>query len=820
LDVVADDGAIVTLRARAPLGPAAPGDARALHYASRTGALARLDGVTCGAFDREHEALPLPAHAAGTLTLEVERRALPMSGLPSGDGPRWRWYVARARQRPARRVRIELTAPLATPFAPDAQAAAAEPLALVGHSHLDVAWLWTYEEAARKAVRTFATAVRQLEANPAFVFAQSQPQLYAFVAERDPGLFERVRALVRAGRFDPSGAALWVEPDCNLPSGESLLRQLAFGIAFVEREFGTRPTVAWLPDTFGFPNTLPTLLGHAGVDAFGTTKLAWNDTTVFPFAQFVWEGPDGTRVVAAQIASIAGGFEAPRVSEARRRGDVLLVGEGDGGGGAPDPVLAQAPAFGRFTTLAAWFERIRERENALPVVRDELYLEEHRGTLTSGREMKARNAALERALARAELALAWAQALHATPFFLDEARRQLREAWTIALRAQFHDVLPGSAVAAVYADARAEYDRAEALVEHVTSSARSVLPQARVERTAALCGPRETPAGFAFGNGTLAATVARDGTLIDLRVAGGPNLVRRAARLALYVDRPRRWDAWNVDRSYRRRRRACRATGYELVDDALEVRFAFGASLAVARYSLDAHEPFLRMQLAVAWNERHALLRVENELAFAASRARFGSPYGAVERAAAPRTRAERAKFEAAGQRFARLDAAGRGLAVMALDSYGWSLERRRGRAELGHSLVRGATWPDPAADAGEATFSLAFVPFETLAMGELERLWLRFAGDAEVPMFDCDAPSLLVCATKPADDGDGVVVRVRECDGIAVMGRVRCAARAREVACVDALERPASGTGVLEDGAIVAGFSPFQLRSFRVRLA
>lgn len=816
LEIVADDGAIVTLRAKTPLGAAANGDARTLRYASRTGALARLDGVTYGAFDREHASLPLPAHAAGTLTLEVERRALPMSGLPSGDGPRWRWYLARATQRPARRARVELTAPPA----PQSPAVAREPLALVGHSHLDVAWLWTYEEAARKAQRTFATAVRQLEANPAFVFAQSQPQLYAFVARRDPALFERVRALAREGRFDASGAALWVEPDCNLPSGESLLRQLAFGIAYVEREFGVRPTVAWLPDTFGFPNTLPTLLGHAGVDTFATTKLGWNDTTVFPYAQFVWEGPDGTRVLAAQIASIAGGFEAKRVEQARRRGDLLLVGEGDGGGGAPDEVLAQAPAFGRFTTLAGWFDGLRRRERALPVVRDELYLEEHRGTLTTGREMKARNAALERALGRAELALAWAQALHATPFFLDEARGQLRDAWTIALRAQFHDVLPGSSVAAVYADARAEYDLAEALVDHVTASARGVLPQARARRAAAPCGPRETAAGFVFHNDALAATIARDGTLVELRAAGGPNLVRRACRLALYDDRPRRWDAWNVDRSYRRRPRACRASACEIVDDALEVRFAFGSSLAVARYALDAHEPFLRVDLAVAWSERHALLRLENAFAFAATRARFGSPYGAVVRAAAPRTRAERAKFEAAGQRFARLDAAGRGVALLSLDAYGWSLERRNGRSELGHSLLRGATWPDPAADAGEAAFSLAFVPFGTLAMGDLERLWLRFAGDAEVPMFDCDEPSLLVCATKPADDGDGVVVRVRECDGLAVTGRVRCGARARSVACVDALERPASGTAALEDGAIVAGFSPFQLRSFRVRLA
>jgi alpha-mannosidase len=816
LEVVADDGEVVTLRSRTSLVASAAGGPRMLQYATRTGALVRVGDVVCGAFDREHASLPLPASAAGTLLLEVERRALPTTGLPSGDGPAWRWYLARATQTAARRVRQtrERTLPARS------AAPAVADLALVGHSHLDVAWLWTYDEGGRKAMRTFATAVRQLEANPEFVYTQSQPQLYAFVAERDPAFFERLRTLVRAGRFDASGAAMWVESDCNLPSGESLLRQLNFGIRYMEREFGVRPTVAWLPDTFGFPNTLPTLLAHAGVGAFATTKLAWNDTTVFPFAQFAWEGPDGTRVLAAQIASIAGAFDRRRVRTARNRGDMLLVGEGDGGGGVRDDALAQASSFGAFTSLAGWFARLGERADALPVVRDELYLEEHRGTLTTHHDIKSRNAALERALGRAELALAWARALHATPFFLDEARDQLAEVWTIALRAQFHDVLPGSAVTPVYADVHREYDVAEGLVAHVTSSARSILPHARAGRAPAAIAPLEVRGGFVFESGALTAKIARDGTLIALHVPGGTNLVRRANQLALYRDRPKRWDAWNVDRTYRRYTRPCRVTGIDLVDDALEVRYAFGESLAVARIALDASEPFLRVELAVAWHERHALLRLENALAFAGTRARFGSPHGCVERATVPRSRAERAKFEAPGQRYARLDGPHGGLALFSLDTYGWSLRRSRGASQLGHSLLRGSTWPDPEADRGEAAFSLAFMPFGELPMGELERAWERFAGEAEVPMFVCDVPSLFVCATKPADDGDGIVVRVRECDGVAVSARIACGARARSVESVDALERSTAGAASLDDGAVVAEFSPYQLRSFRVHLA
>ena len=580
---------VVALRAQEPVPDAAGGVT--LRYRTRTGALLRVDGTVRGAFDRRHSAVFVAE--PGTVTLEVEHRALPSSGLPAGDGLRWRRMLARAAEMPARTmamVRGGKTERI--PGSGD--------LALVGHSHLDVAWLWTYEEAARKAMRTFATAVRQLEEDPSFIFTQSQPQLFAFVAERDPAFFERVRALARAGRIDTSGAALWVEPDCNVPSGESLLQQLSAGIRYVEREFGRTPSVAWLPDSFGFANTLPTLLAHAGIAAFATTKLGWNDTTVFEPARFRWAGPDGSIVLAANIASIEGDFGARRVANARRRGDILLVGHGDGGGGADDRAIAVAQRYGQWTSLAGWFATFRDA--ALPEICDELYLEEHRGTATTHHDVKARNAALERSLGGAELALAWARALHASPFFLREARAQLTQAWQIASRAQFHDVLPGTAIAAVYADAHREYDEADSLVQAVHANARSVLPIAARPRETVRVTPRRERGAYVFENAALSARIGRDGTLLRLQTPGGENLVRRAHRLALYRDRPKRWDAWNVDRGYRRRPLRVRVTGCEASDDALEVRYAFGRSLAVARFSLDAAEPFLRVEMAVDWH--------------------------------------------------------------------------------------------------------------------------------------------------------------------------------------------------------------------------
>ena len=796
-----------------------------VRFATRTGALLRVDGTIAGAFDREHTAVRLHlAEGRHSVALEVERRSLPSSGLPSGPGMRWRLLLAQSAERASRALAI---APAQEKVAP-ASPASTGAIPLIGHAHLDVAWLWTYGEARRKAARTFATAVRLLEDDPAFVFTQSQPQLYAWVCEDEPELFARVQVLASTGRFDASGAAMWVEPDCNVPSGESLLRQLVAGIHYAEGALGTAPSVAWLPDSFGFANTLPTLLAHAGVAAFATTKLRWNDTTEFAHPRFWWEGPDGSRVCAALFASYEGDVTHDRAAVARGRDEPLVVGYSDGGGGPTAEMLEAAGHLGTWTTLGAWFAALRRNGATLPVVRDELYLEYHRGVATTHHDVKARNAALERALERAELAVAWTVALRASPFFLEEARRRLADAWEIVLRNQFHDVLPGTSIGAVYADAHVEYDQADALVAGVIASSSSALPRSTVRPRPSGVAPSHQHGGAVFENGLIRARV-RDGTIEELRVHDGENLVRSAHVLAAYADRPKKWEAWNVDREYAERPVPVDVLGNEIVDDALFVRYRIGRSFAAARFSLAPGEPFLRIDLAIDWRERRTLLRCESRIALAEARAFFGSPHGVVERAVVPATPAERAKFLACGQRFARVDGrtAGGGqpasVALLTLDTYGWSVGPDDGAGvRLGHSLLRGTTWPDPDADVGEHRIVYAFLPAAALANGALEAEWRRFTAEDSAPaMFACDDPAIDIVATKVADDGDGVVVRARECDGARRDARIACAARAVSVTSVDALERPLSGlAATLEAGTIVAPFGPFALRSFRVRFA
>ena len=805
--------ALVTLAAELPYS-ATPS---LLRYRTRTGALARVDGRVAGAFDREHLGLLLPPGPVRELTLEVERRSLPTNGLPPGPGLRWMRLLATASPEPLRFVDIEPAR------AKTANAARLEtpPLPMWGHGHLDVAWLWTYAQARRKAARTFANALGLIDGDPAFVFAQSQPQLYAFVREEDAGLYARTVRQAREGRFDPSVAAMWVEPDCNIPSGESLLRQMLFAHRFCLAEFGVVPSIAWLPDTFGFARTLPTLLAHAGIAYFATTKLQWNDTTQFPHHQFRWRGPDGAEVIGASIDRMEGGADDARVRIARERSEPLIVGYGDGGGGPTEEQVREAATAGTWERPQLWFARLAERRDQLPVHDDELYLEYHRGVYTTHRDVKRANAELERKLAVAEEQAAWCLAVRAAPEVVARVREALRDAWEIVLRNQFHDVLPGTSIAEVYEDARAEYARALELCDRALASARAMLPRAaRGPRPPARRVPVENDGGYDFDNGILRAHVLPSGTIVELASRGGRNAVAQANVLALYRDRPKKWEAWNIDASYERRMRPARPQGASIVDGGLEIAFLIGSSPATMRLSLLENEPFLRVELAIDWRERRRLLRLENWLAVQTDEVTYGAPHGIVRRSSLTDTPQRRARFEVPGQRFAAArDAAGLGLALLTLDTYGWSARTlERGGLRLGHSLLRGTTWPDPRADAGEHHLTWAFAPLQGESTGTIERWWERFAGESSVRLFTGDDGGVMVAACKPAEDGDGAILRLRECDGNGREFRLRCGARMRSVETVDALERPIAGEVRIEGEEIVATIPAFGLLAFRVR--
>jgi alpha-mannosidase len=787
-----------------------------LRWHAPTGALVRIDGRVAGAFDREHaEVAVAPSNSGRRLTLELERHSLPTNGLPFGPGLLWTWTNLRATARPSRTVVLEPAA------RPPVRTAAAGGLSLWGHAHLDVAWLWTYDEAKRKAMRTFAGAVSLLEDDPSFIFIQSQPQLYAFVRDQDRDFFDRVAGFVREGRFDADVAAMWVEPDCNLPSGESLLRQMLAAHRFCSDAFGVEPSILWLPDTFGFARTLPTLMAHAGIPYFATTKLQWNDTTKFPHPQFRWRGPDGSEVVSAMIHRMEGGCGTLRVRAAHSRQEPLVIGYGDGGGGPTRAQLAKAPEAGRWERPREWFARLTARKHELPVHDDELYLEYHRGVYTTHHDVKALNARLERRLRDVEEQAAWCVAIGVPA----QARRRVHETltatWEIVLRNQFHDVLPGTSIAPVYEDAHREYARAGALLDEAETMLRAMLPRpAQVPSAPAPLPPACGDDDWVFENRYLRARVRPTGTVVELTPATGGNVVASANLLALYRDRPKRWEAWNLDAGYDGTRRAAKPGAPQLRDGAMEIPFQAGSSLATMRVSLAPGEAFLRVDLAIDWRARRRLLRHENWLAIATGRVLYGAPHGTIWRSARADSSQARARFEVPGQRFAAVgDESGLRFAALALDTYGWSARALgRGGVRLGHSLLRATTWPDPHADRGEHQFSWAYAPLDAATPAAVERLWERFAGRSGVRLFESETPSVLVVACKPAENGDGAIVRVRECDGTATVLRLRCGGRMRAVEPVDGLERQCGGDAGIDGETLVASIGGYAIRAFRVR--
>lgn len=357
----------------------------------------------------------------------------------------------------------------------------------VGHAHIDTAWLWPLRETVRKCARTFSTAVTLMDSYPEYRFACSQAQQHAWVKEFYPDLFARITKQVARGRFEPVGS-MWVEPDCNLPSGESLVRQFLYGKRFFQEVYGIETRECWLPDAFGYPASLPQIMAKAGVDAFISQKMSWNAVNRFPHHSFRWEGIDGTRVLAhfPPADTYNGDFsvEQLRFSESNfadhQVSSISLYpfGYGDGGGGPTREMLERAERCKDLDGLPKvelqsvhdFLEALaRDREDLATWV-GELYLEFHRGTYTTHADVKAGNRRGEIALRDAEL---WSSGLAETRD--DYPAADLASAWRTLLVHQFHDILPGSSINWVYRDTRQAHSEVLAAARTVSEKALAAL---------------------------------------------------------------------------------------------------------------------------------------------------------------------------------------------------------------------------------------------------------------------------------------------------------------------------------------------------------
>ncbi|MEN3304166.1 MAG: alpha-mannosidase [Micromonosporaceae bacterium] len=755
--------------------------------------------------------------------------------------------------------------------------ASAHHVSAVGHAHIDSAWLWPLRETVRKTSRTFANVTALAAEYPEFVFACSQAQQYAWVKERYPEIFQRIRNSIKAGQWVPVGG-MWVEADGNLPGGEALARQLVHGKRFFLDEFGVECNGVWLPDSFGYTAAYPQLAKLAGMRWFLTQKLSWNDTDTLPHHTFWWEGIDGSRVfthfppVDTYNAIFSGQELAHAVRNYAEKGrgtrSLMPFGHGDGGGGPTREMMERARRLRDLEGSPrvavehpdAFFDAARAEYPQAPVWSGELYLELHRGTFTTQARTKAGNRRSEHLLREAELWAATA-AVHAGAAY---PYQELDRLWKAVLLNQFHDILPGSSIAWVHREAEASYARVreelEALIASATAGTEpSVFNAGPRPRSEVVPGPGGAPVFVSVPALSAVPLVAADppGSVqvtdrvldngivrVELDGAGLFSSVRdlatgrealapggRGNLLQLHPDLPNQWDAWDIGRHYRHV-----WTDITTVDSlavvesgplvgAVRVVRSFGASRITQTVSLRAGGARVDVDTEIDWHEREKILKVAFPLDVHADRTAAEIQFGHVYRPTHTNTSWDAARYEVYAHRWIHVAEPGYGAALLTDATYGYDAGRRT-RDDGGTttvvrlSLVRAPQSPDPHADQGRHRFRYALLPGAGIAeaIGEAYALNLPLRvgpGSPRPPLVTVDGVAVAVEAVKLADDQSGdVVVRLYESLGGRAATRLRTGfPLAGAVAC-DLLERP------LPDGDLPLGpdgVVPLALRPFQV---
>ena len=848
-------------------------------------------------------------------------------------------------------------------------------LIAAGHAHIDVAWLWTLGHTRGKTARTFATALRLMEQFPAFHFTQSQPQLYDFVRRDRPELFAQIAARVAEGRWEPIGG-MWVEADCNISGPESLVRQLLLGRAFFRDQFGAaaESPVLWLPDVFGYAWNLPQLIRGAGLEYFFTIKIGWNSTNPMPYDSFWWQGLDGTRVLThfsttpeapwherqppnllatatynANLSAFAAlGSWARLKHKATQRTMLMSYGYGDGGGGPTREMNENAAVLGDFPGLPRvtqgrvidFFRRLEaESGDRLPVWNAELYLELHRGTYTTQGRNKRANRRTEFLLHDAEFLGAWAALLDVDYSYPREA---MGRAWELVCLNQFHDIIPGSSIGAVYEESQRQYAEVAALGEAARDAALAVVARAAggdlvlVNPTGfarddyAFC-PGQLPPGMALvrpDGAPVMPQAVEGGVLLDvgtllpcgalpLRVTSderrvtsqaddlNSSLVARHSSLEndylqvefnpsgdisrifdkthgrevlppgtvanqwqAFEDRPVQWDAWDIDATYEDRPYPLEpVTSVRVVERGplratLEFERHVLGSRVVQRVSLCANRPQIDFDTWIDWRERHTLLKVAFPVDVLAPEATYEIQWGNVRRPTHRNTSWDWARFETCAQKWVDLSEGDYGAALLNDGKYGHDIRDNVIRL----TLLRAPTEPDPTADQGEHRFAYSFRPHGPFAPSAVAAAayalnnpilvatragagehggggagekrtggeW-RVAGGggsagetevtpapllprspAPVPLITVNERNVIVETIKPAEDGDGLIVRLYECERRRGPAALRVGFPLRAAWRTNLLEENEAAL-VVDDGAVQLDVRPFQVITLRL---
>ena len=641
----------------------------------------------------------------------------------------------------------------------------------IGHAHIDLAWLWPLRETKRKVARTFANQLRNLAIYDGYYFAESQPQMFVWLKEEYPELFERVKKYVLEGRIELQGG-MWVESDCNLPCGESWIRQCLYGQKFWKDEFDFKSRMCWLPDVFGFPATLPQVLKKSGMDYFMTIKLSSNDFNRFPYRTFNWEGLDGTRLLAHMepLGDYNAGNSPLAIKKSEDRNSekeicdkaLLIYGDGDGGGGPGEGHLEYmmrhqknidglAPC--KPSPAINFFDDIKDMTAVLPTHKGELYYERHQGCYTSQANAKKWNRRIEELLHKIE----W---LGAVAFIqgVTYDREKVEEIWKEVLLYQFHDILPGSSIKRVYDESYARYQIMYTELQEIEKTILDAISQSgemsavnsvdfdrkeyiKVEDNIYLADLKAHSVGkLAIADVDISQLAYTDNTIenANLRVTFGDNGVITSLfdknenkelvkeyfnKLTVYSDPFRYYNAWDIQWGKDEKTNYMMMKKWEFaltssntyIDGANIIRensYKYNKSSLVQKVILSVDGDMVRFDTTVDWNEELKMLRADFVPTVFADNVKCNIQFGNFDRTTSEADKDEDynpdwAQFEVCAHKFVNIDGEDYGFALLNNGKYG----HRAKNGFLSLALLRAPIFPDPTCDRGNHTFSYAIYP-------------------------------------------------------------------------------------------------------------
>jgi alpha-mannosidase len=809
----------------------------------------------------------------------------------------------------------------------DAESGIQPAIVAVGHAHIDLAWLWPVTQTRRKGARTFSTALRLMDRYPEFQFVASQPALYQMVREDEPIVYEQIKQRIGEGRWQPTGST-WVEMDCNLPGGESLIRQFLYGRRYFREELGVDPAILWLPDVFGYSGALPQIMAGCGVERFMTTKMSWNEYNRLPHDTFRWRGIDGTPVLVQMVTAPMGTdseFEEDRwnqvytynsrltPSEVARawalyrdkelNSELLcLYGYGDGGGGPTAEMEETAVRLRHLAGLPSvkqgsaeeYFDRVWDRVWTDPDLAEwtgELYFEYHRGTYTSQAWIKRANRMAELLYREAEL---WSAAAGRA------CAPMLAPGWKNILFHQFHDILPGSSIHEVYENARDAYDEILSLGQSVRDRALEALlasvgmaepslvvvnpapfvrddpvevelrsdepgptgltvqrlgeDRALVAASAPPLGLRAFPLGASAGldnelviteevleNRYFRIRLGSDGSIVSLLDKRADREVieagQRGNQFVAFEDRPLRFDAWDIQANYAEKRYPVDAvTSLVVVETGplrggVEIVRRYESSAISQRILIYRDVPRIDFPTRVDWHEHQTLLKVAFPVAVHAERATFDIQFGNIERPTHWNTSWDWARFESWAHKWVDLSEGDYGVSLLNDCKYGHDIKGNVIRL----TLIKSGVWPDAEADQGGHLFSYSLLPHpgdwraaETVRHAYLFNMPARahvqpgMSGGhvrSGYSLVSTDRPGLVIETVKPAEDGDGIIVRVYDAHntrGPATLTFSRSIASAEETTMLE--ER--IGDAEVEGPHLRVPIRPYGVGTYRIRFS